>query len=206
MTPIEHLTVSQLLEALASKTPAPGGGAVAAAVGALAGALGEMVIAYSVGKASLEAHRAELDGASTRLREARERLLALAREDAEAFARLSELRRLPPGDEGRVSEEPAAKRRVLDAPRATLEASIDLLVLLETLTPITNRWLHSDLAIAAVLAEATARAAAWNVRVNLSLLDDPGAREALERERERMTDDAAERAHRVEAGCRGEAS
>lgn len=206
MTPIEHLTVAQLLDELASKTPAPGGGAVAAAVGALSGALGGMVIAYSVGKASLEPHRAELEGASAELRTARDRLLALAREDAEAFAHLSELRKLPADDERRTSEEASAKQRVLGAPRATLRASIELLDRLATLAPITNRWLHSDLAIAAILAEATARAAAWNVRVNLSLLDDPAERDALASEIDRLTGDAGEMASRIEAACRGDDS
>lgn len=203
MTPIESLTLARLLDDLAAKTPAPGGGAVAAAVGALSGALSGMVIAYSLGKASLEEHREDLEAAERKLRTARGLLLALAHEDAEAFALLSELRKLPEGDPRRAAELPAAERAVLAAPRATLGAALDLLRLLETLAPITNRWLHSDLAVAAVLAEATARSAAWNVRVNLPIVGDRAERDALEREIASMTGDAAERAARVERACAG---
>ena len=43
-------TVQELLCSVAARTPAPGGGAVAATVGALAAALSEMVGNYSQGK------------------------------------------------------------------------------------------------------------------------------------------------------------
>ena len=41
-------TISAFLEATAARQPAPGGGSVTALVGALASAIGEMVLAYSV--------------------------------------------------------------------------------------------------------------------------------------------------------------
>ncbi|MEZ6243951.1 MAG: cyclodeaminase/cyclohydrolase family protein [Phycisphaerales bacterium] len=194
-------TFDDLLASIAAKTPAPGGGAVASAVGALAAALGSMVVAYSVGKKSLAEHEAPLRDAATRLENARAVLLALAGEDAAAFSLLSELQRLPEGDARRASEEGAAREAVLQAPRAVLAASLDLLRLLESLVPITNRHLRSDLAIAAVLAEATARSAAWNVSVNLPLVPDEGRRADLERETARMIADARSRASRVEGAC-----
>jgi formiminotetrahydrofolate cyclodeaminase len=56
--------------------------------------------------------------------------------------------------------------RAVEVPRAVLLQSIELLKDFERLAPITNKFLRSDLGIAAVLAEATARSAAWNVRIN----------------------------------------
>ncbi len=193
-----------LLESVAAKTPAPGGGAVASAVGALGAALGSMVVAYSVGKKSLAEHRGALEDAAGRLDNARTILLALAGEDAAAFALLTQLRALPGSDPRRIEQEPIARAAVVQAPRSVLAASIDLLRLLESLAPITNRHLRSDLAIAAVLGEATARSAAWNVAVNLPLVDDAGERGALESETARMVADARARAARVEAACAGE--
>ena len=51
-------TFTELLDTIASKTPAPGGGYVAAAVGALGAALAGMVLAYSADKQSLATHAA----------------------------------------------------------------------------------------------------------------------------------------------------
>lgn len=200
MSPIETLTFAELLDELAAKTPAPGGGAVAAAVGALAGALGGMVISYSVGKKSLAEHKPELELAANRLLAARGLLLALAKEDSEAFGLLSELRRLPEGDPRRIREEPAAKVTVLGAPRATMAAALDLLRLFESLAPITNKYLHSDLAVAAVLGEATARSAWWNVHVNLSMASDTD-RPRIIREGLASLEDARTRRERIERAC-----
>ncbi len=200
MSPIETLTFAELLDELAAKTPAPGGGAVAGAVGALAGALGGMVVAYSVGKASLSEHQDELESGANRLRAARGLLLALAHEDARAYGLLTELRRLAEDDPRRVSEEAGVEAAVLGAPRATMAAAIDLLRLLESLVPITNKFLHSDLAVAAVLGEATARSAWWNVRVNLSMADE-GARKTIVREGLASLEDARARRERIERAC-----
>lgn len=200
MSPIETLTLTQLLDDLAAKTPAPGGGAVAGAVGALAGALGGMVVAYSEGKKSLAEHAEELEAAAKRLRMARSMMLALAHEDAQAYGLLTELKKLPEDDPRRVEQEPEVRAAVLGAPRATLAAAMDLLRLLESLVPITNKWLHSDLAVAAVLAEATARSAWWNVRVNLSLADD-SERSGLVRDGLASLEDARARRERIERAC-----
>ncbi len=200
MSPIETLTFAQLLDELAAKTPAPGGGAVAGAVGALAGALGGMVVAYSEGKRSLAEHADELESAAKKLRMARGLMLALAREDAQAYALLTELRKLPQDDARRVAEEPEVRAAVLGAPRATLAAAMDLLRLLETLAPISNKWLHSDLAVAAVLAEATARSAWWNVRVNLSMAEE-SERKGIVRDGLASLEDARTRRERIERAC-----
>ena len=66
-------------------------------------------------------------------------------------------------------------RAAIDVPQRALTACMDMLGLLERLCGRTNRMLASDLAIATVLAEAAARAAAWNVRINLPSLTDQKA-------------------------------
>jgi formiminotetrahydrofolate cyclodeaminase len=78
-----------------------------------------------------------------------------------------------------------------------------LLRLVESLAPITNKFLRSDLAIAAVLGEAAARSAWWNVLVNLALIPDADERGRVQRSSLAMVDDAAERRVRVERACAG---
>ena len=57
MTSLSSLRFAELLDQIGAKTPAPGGGAVACASGALAASLAHMVVAYSLGKKWLAAHQ-----------------------------------------------------------------------------------------------------------------------------------------------------
>lgn len=163
-------TVDEFLLQLAAKTPTPGGGAVASMVGALACALAQMVVSYSLGKKSLAAHQQALSDAATRLERARVLLVALAEEDARAYGVVNALAKLEHWDPRR-EELPAAVLASVQAPMAVAAAGCDLLRLFATLEPTSNPALRSDLAIAAVLAEATVQSAGWNVLVNLPSLE-----------------------------------
>ena len=169
--------LSEFLASIASKTPTPGGGAVASAVGALAAALAQMVVAYSVGKKSLAQHEPRLQESVKVLERARMLLLELADEDAAAYGTVNELSKLPEGDPRRAAL-PGAQAASVQVPLAVMAAGVDLLRLFETLAPITNKQLRSDLAIAAVLADATVRASRWNVAVNVAFLSDVHAQES----------------------------
>lgn len=190
-----------LLEALAAKTPTPGGGAAASAVGALGVALGQMVLAFSTGKKSLAEHSEKLHEAEHRLAATRDLLLELASEDEAAYGLASELSRLPEADPRR-GELPAATLAAARVPLACLAACVNTLRLLEQLPGITNRHLRSDLAIAAVFAEAGARAAAWNVEVNLPGITDEAERSRLGSESSRLLAAARTLCAEVERACR----
>ncbi len=201
--PTEHFAsapFAQFLSELGAKSPAPGGGAAAGAVGALGAALGRMVVSYSEGKKSLSEHRDLIDGAGPRLERARDLFLALAAEDAAAYATLNALQARPEDDPERIANEPGAIEACLAAPRATLAAASDTLRLLEELCGRSNRFLRSDLAIAGVLAEAAATSAAWNVRVNLGLVDDARA-ERLAADTDRALLAARDARDRIERAC-----
>lgn len=201
----ESEAIHQALDAVAAKTPAPGGGFVASAVGGLAAALGQMVLAYSLGKKRLAAHEAVNQAAAERLAAARALLLALAGEDAQAYELVNELSRLPSDDPRRKAQLPAAAMAATQAPVATAAACADLLRLFETMTATTNEHLRSDLAIAAILADAGARACRWNVLVNLPGLVDAGvAPDRVDRilpDLDAMLAQASARAARIEATC-----
>ncbi|QOI99573.1 MAG: cyclodeaminase/cyclohydrolase family protein [Phycisphaeraceae bacterium] len=178
------MSFHEWLGAVAAKSPTPGGGAVASAVGALSASLAGMVVAYSVGKKSLAAHQDALADAARTLERARALMLALADEDARAYGTVNTLSRLPEGDPGRAGLASAMEAAVR-APMATIAASVDLLRLMLRLAPITNTHLHSDLGIAADLALASARSSLWNVRVNAGALPG-GAGDAAVREARAM--------------------
>lgn len=172
MTAIEQMSVDELLEAIGSKTPTPGGGAVASVVTALAAALGRMVVVFSHGKKKLAAHESLHAESLEKLQEMSRRAVELAETDAEAYAALNALWKLDQSDERRQREWSGAVNAAIDAPMQVLAACVAIIELLEQLAGKTNPMLNSDLAMAAILAEAGARSAAWNVRVNLPLLKD----------------------------------
>lgn len=200
MSTFGSMTVEQFLAATHAKSPTPGGGAVASAVGALAAALAGMVVSYSVGRKSLAAHEGTLRDADGRLVRARGLMLALADEDAAAYGAVNDLMKRPEGDPVRVAELPAALQAAVDAPMATAAAGVDLLRLMVELAPITNRMLRSDLGIAAVLADATVAAARWNVVINAGSVPEGPRRELLARI-DGLLERSGEFRRRVETAC-----
>jgi formiminotetrahydrofolate cyclodeaminase len=201
---LRRAPLQQLLEAIAAKTPTPGGGTVAPIIAALAAALGRMVLSFSLGKKSLAAHESANAAAMTHLQRAIDSLLNLATSDAAAYARLNELQKLDKADPKRTSAWPTAVAAAIDAPSRVLDESLAILDLLDSLTTTTNRMLASDLAIAAVLAEAAARSAAWNVRINLPLVNDAAPRAAIETDVTHKLDKAISLARKIENACRAD--
>lgn len=171
------MTVGGFAARLAEKVPAPGGGAVAGVTAAHAVALLEMVLAYSVGKKRFAAREAEAPALAARLARLRGDALAAATADATAYASLNALWKLPEGDATKVRDFPAAVEAAIAAPKSLLAIAEATLELGASLRPDSAPALDSDLAISADLAAAAARAAAWNVRVNLPSLADAARRE-----------------------------
>ncbi|MFT3687092.1 MAG: cyclodeaminase/cyclohydrolase family protein [Phycisphaerales bacterium] len=198
MSTLGAMRVDEMLAALAAKTPTPGGGAVAGATGALACGLAGMVVAYSVGKKDLAAHRPRLEQASADLAAWRTEFLELADADAAAYGKLNALQKAgaPAG------EIAAAVEAAVAVPASCVKRSVELLRVCLELAPITNTYLRSDLAIAGILGESAARAGLWNVRVNTPLMADADRRGILERECEGLAVEAAKLRNDVEAACR----
>jgi formiminotetrahydrofolate cyclodeaminase len=175
---IRTLTVDELLTAVAARTPAPGGGAVAPVVAALGAALGRMVVNYSLGKKTLAAHDALHRESLIALEQIAREVIELADEDARAYEKLNELQKLDPDDTRRREEWSDALQAAIDVPCRALATCQRLVATLTHLDGTTNRFLRSDLVLAAVLTEAAARASAVNVRINIPLLEqDAQARE-----------------------------
>lgn len=188
-------TWRESLDAIGSKAPIPGGGAVAAMTAALGAALGQMVVRYSKGKKTLATFDAEHDRALAVFSNAVTRADVLAEADARAFEALSALWKLPEDDPRQAELEPAV-RAAIDAPLGVLKLCESLATQAEGLCGRSNRMLASDLAIVAILAEAAARAAAWNVRINLPSLPDAD-------ERARLNTDVTGRVEKIRTACEG---
>lgn len=172
-------TLDQFLDQLGAKQPTPGGGAAASVAGAVGVALGQMVLAYSLGKKALAEHQELLEQAMAALTRARSMFLTLAQEDAAAYAVLNELMRLPAEDARRKQEWDAAVASSIRPPMASLALASETARMLVSLCGTTNTQLKSDLAIAGILVEAAAAAAKWNVVINVPLLPEADREKTL---------------------------
>jgi formiminotetrahydrofolate cyclodeaminase len=171
--------IAEFLSATAAKQPTPGGGSVAALAGALAAAIGEMVVAYSVGKKDLAAHHPQLVSISAALAGRRGSLLALMVDDQNAYAALTTARKLSADDSDRAGKIRAAVQDCIDCPATIGMRALQVLTDCDHLVPLVNRYLLSDLAVSAELAMATVRSAGYNVRANLPSIESENQRAGL---------------------------
>ncbi len=177
------LSVTGFADEAASESPAPGGGSVAAAVGALGAALGTMVANLSAHKRGWDDRWEEFSDWAVRGRGHLERLLALVDEDRQAFDALMASFRLPEGDETEAAER---RRAVREATRRAMEVPLEVmeeaLGALEVAAAMADEGLASsvsDAGVAALCARAAVQGAALNVRINAGGLDDETAAEEL---------------------------
>ena len=92
---IAQMTVKEFVDEVASKSPAPGGGAVGAVVTSLAAALAEMVANLTLGKKKYQEGEAEMERVVENMEKLRDELCELARKDIEAFNGFMEVLKLP---------------------------------------------------------------------------------------------------------------
>jgi glutamate formiminotransferase / formiminotetrahydrofolate cyclodeaminase len=160
-------TLESFTERLAARTPTPGGGSASALAGALAAALGEMVLAYSIDpKAPAE------DLATTRasLEEGRRRFLVLVGEDSRAYEGVRAARRARKEKSGDSAAEAAyreALREAAGVPLETARRAHGLAAQLAGVGPRTKAALASDLTSALALFRAAQEGALANVAINL---------------------------------------
>ena len=196
--PLASLTLGGYLEALAAKQPVPGGGAASAVALAHGAALGSMVLHYTLGKPKFASWEHDNAAMLLHLDHARTEALALADLDAQAYAALNALWRLPKDDPGRAGFASAVLAAIA-APEATVVLAHDTVGELAKLCGTTSPSLASDLRIALDLAAAAALAAQENVRINLPSVEDPSLRGAISARTEAVLAAATARAGALRA-------
>lgn len=152
--------------ALGSSAPSPGGGGACALAGALGANLGMMVANLTCGKERYRAVEDEVRALRAQAGSLGERLLALADEDARAFAPLARAYKIPKDDPARADVMQAALEVACEPAIATMEASGDALDVLERLGAIGSRMVVSDVGAGAVLCRAALEGAYLNVLIN----------------------------------------
>jgi formiminotetrahydrofolate cyclodeaminase len=160
--------IAMFLDELASSSPAPGGGSVAALAGAMGAALSSMVCNLTKGKQGYETLKK-----SERLRED---LTELIDRDTEAFNEVMTALKMP-----KDTEELKAQRKIViqtafkhaaEVPLETARKSLQVLDVAYIVAQKGNTNSISDAAVSALMAQSAAQAAILNVRINLGSIKD----------------------------------
>jgi glutamate formiminotransferase/formiminotetrahydrofolate cyclodeaminase len=196
-------SLSGFVASVASSSPVPGGGSVAAHAGALAAALAQMVAGLTVGKKKYAAVDAEMKETALKAAALGNQLAALVKRDAEAYALVSDAYKLPkePADAAarRAETVTNALLKAAEVPLETARAAVQVAELAAVVAEKGNTNAVTDAGVAALLAAASAKGAAYNVRVNVQALDDKSKGEALAREASALATKAADIADRTTA-------
>jgi glutamate formiminotransferase/formiminotetrahydrofolate cyclodeaminase len=168
------VTLAGFMEQVAGPTPTPGGGTVAAVVGALGASLATMVANLTLGKKKYAAAEDGMRAIKREAAAAHTALMGLARRDSEAFNAVLKARRLPQSTEaeqaGRARAVEAAELEAARVPLQTAEAAIGVVRLAERAARQGNVNAASDAGVAGLLAAAAAEGALLNVEINLKSL------------------------------------
>ncbi len=194
-------TIQQLLGDLSSKSPTPGGGAIAGILAGLSTALGSMVLAYSEGKESLSEHSELYVDCFKFFDAAKDEAISLGDADAVAYERVSSLWKLSKDDPKRIEQWDNALVKAIQIPLQTMELCQRILITLRTLVGKTNTMLSSDLAIAAILAESASRAGYWNVSINIAQMENDVQKDVFLKESSSLLSSCKEHALFIEQSC-----
>lgn len=164
------MTLTDFAEETASESPAPGGGSIAAYMGALGAALSTMVANLSAHKPGWDDRWKEFSDYAERGHALMTKLLALVDEDTAAFNKIMAVFSMPKS----TPEEKAARAEALEAatlyatevPLRTMGASYDVFDYAEAMAREGNPASVSDAAVGALAARAAVVGALLNVRIN----------------------------------------
>ncbi len=174
--PLVRKPTFDFVDEVSRDTPAPGGGSVAALAGALGGALAAMVANLSVGKGEFDPHYDALCSIAVRAQQVKDALVRSVDEDTRAFDSVIEAMRMPKDSEEERAERDRALQEGYKAatrvPLSTVELCRDALMLCKEVALLADPEMVSDVGSGAFVAEAGARAAAYNVRINLRHISD----------------------------------
>ena len=166
-----------------SDSPAPGGGSVAALMGALGASLGGMVANLSAGKRGWDDKLKYFSDWAVKAQQLKDELLFLVDEDTEAFKKVMDAFVLPKES----AEEKAARSAAIESatkyaaevPLKVMETASKSYQLLSEMVEQGNPNSISDVGVGALATRACVEGAALNVRINLGQLKDEKFKSAL---------------------------
>lgn len=169
-------TCKEFVQAVATSDPIPGGGSVAALVGALGASLSTMVASLTLNSRKYIAVEAEMEKNIQEIRKIQEELVGLVQKDIDNFEPLAKLYKMK-------SDDPEEKKRIREAKQKALyEACLvpmeiikkcgRAIELSQEFAVKGNKVVIADSGSSAVLCKAAMQAASFNIYINTNMMKD----------------------------------
>lgn len=170
------MTVTGFANETASESPAPGGGSIAAYMGALGAALGTMVANLSAHKPGWDDRWKEFSDVAEKGKMYMDQLLKMVDEDTNAFNRIMDALSLPK----KTDEEKAARKKAIqdatiyatEVPLKTMELCCNSMEVMLEMAEKGNPNSVSDAGVGAIAARGGVYGAYLNVRINAKGIED----------------------------------
>src|SRR2546423_5810350 len=180
-----------------SDSPAPGGGSVAALMGALGASLGGMVANLSAGKRGWDEKLQYFSDWAVKAQKLKDELLFLVDEDTKAFNKVMDAFGLPKGSDeekkARIAEIESATKYAAEIPLKVMETASKSYELLSEMADKGNPGSIPVLGVGRLATRACVEGAAMNVRINLNQLKDEKFKSDLQKKvRKLQTDSESE--------------
>lgn len=201
--PLVQLSVRRFVEAVGARTSAPGGGSVAALMGALGAALGAMVGWLTYGRRKYEHLEPHMRANIPPLVRIQEELLQAVERDSAAFEDYMTALGMPKSTPEDVDARRAAMQEGLKkatrVPLRTMELADEAWEPLLEIARYGQYSSRSDVEVGAKALEAASYGAYRNVAINLGGIKDPAFREELQRRADALLARASQLAGQVRA-------
>lgn len=173
---MKNKSINEFAEAVASNSPVPGGGSIAALCGALSAALAEMVANLTTGKKKYIEAEPEMNEIKNKAMTLRSKLLDDIERDSFAYNKVMEAYKMPKENDEHIqlrnkAIEESAKTAAA-VPLQVAQTSFEILPLAEAVVARGNSNAVTDGLVAAMLARTAVLSALLNVRINLETISD----------------------------------
>jgi glutamate formiminotransferase/formiminotetrahydrofolate cyclodeaminase len=200
--PLVNMTVDAFTKELASNSPAPGGGSVAAVAGAMSAGLASMVAALTFDKKGFEELRPEMERVGAKAQEVMGAQLKAVDSDTAAFNKVMDAMSMPKN----TDEQQAARQRAIEdankgatmEPLGTLERTIPALECAMATAEKGNPNSLSDAGVAGLMGRAGAWGAYYNVLINLQGIEDEKWCKEIRKRADALVQEAEKKAQAIE--------
>jgi formiminotetrahydrofolate cyclodeaminase len=174
--PLVSMKVNGFISELASNSPAPGGGSVAALSGSLGAALSSMVCNLTIGKEKYIDVQDEIKEVLKKSEHLRKKLTKLIDKDTDAFKDVINAFKMPKLTEvekkNRSTAIQAGYKKAASVPLETARTCEKIFDIASIIAKKGNQNSITDVAVSALMAQAGVESAILNVKINLGSIKD----------------------------------
>ena len=199
---LANLSLKEFCDELSTDSPAPGGGSVAALSVAISGALTSMVANLTINKKGYEKFDADAKQLAEQGQKIKEDSLYEIDNDTQAFYEMMDALHLPKKSKEdkeirNTAVQDATKKAIL-VPFNTLVIAQKAIYVADKISKIGNKNAISDAGVAAITANAAAKSAFLNIKINMGSIDDTDFKDRMMSDASKILDEINNKAIEVE--------